>query len=180
MTLYNIKLISKQVWEYTLAELNHQMDSGANNDELPPMFHDRLHSALELMIDFFHADGQGLSTETLHSESFCMVEQRLQYHKMDTEGLIEIFYRQRLQEQLNITTSPYGSLAVRAYFNHDSLCVEVSNHNGIPMRSNRHVVVETLFARRELIELLVFIRSSSVAAKNFQTFIQTSWCYFDQ
>ena len=113
------------MWEYTLAELNHQMDGGASSEEIPAMFHERLHAALELMVDFFHADGQGLPTETLHSKTYCHVEQRLQYHRTDTESLIEIFYSHRLQEQLNINSSPYGNLAVRTYFNHDSLCVEV-------------------------------------------------------
>lgn len=108
-----------------MAELNLQMDSGANSEEMPALFHERLYSALELMVDFFHADGQGLATETLHSETYCHVEQRLQYHRTDTESLVEIFYSQRLQEQINTTASPYGTLAVRAYFNHDSLCVEV-------------------------------------------------------
>lgn len=115
-----------QVWEYTVTELSHQMDSGANSDEMPVNFHNRLHTALELMVDFFHAEGQGLSIENLHSETFCYAEQHLQYHRTDTESLIEIFYSQRLQEQLATTSSSYGSLAVRAYFNHDSLCVEVS------------------------------------------------------
>ena len=37
-----------------------------------------------------------------------------------------MFYMQRLQEQYSSQLpSPYGCLAVRAYFNHDSLCVEV-------------------------------------------------------
>lgn len=90
------------------------------------MFHERLHSALDLMIDFFHAEGQALAMEILHSASYYQVEQRLQYHRTDTETLTEMFYMQRLQEQTTITISPYGNLAVRAYFNHDSLCVEVS------------------------------------------------------
>lgn len=102
------------------------MDSGTSSDELPPMFHERLHAALELMVDFFHSEGNALSLESLHSAKYCQIEQRLQYHRTDTECLIEIFYNQRLQDQLNTTSSPYGSLAVRAYFNHDSLCVEVS------------------------------------------------------
>lgn len=101
------------------------MDGGASSEEMPAMFHDRLHSALELMVDFFHAEGQALSTDVLHSATYCQIEQRLQYHRTDTETLVEIFYGQRLQDQLNITSSPYGNLAVRAYFNHDSLCVEV-------------------------------------------------------
>ncbi|XP_064213370.1 BAI1-associated protein 3 isoform X2 [Tribolium castaneum] len=121
----NFERVLYDVWEYTLSELNHQMDGGTNTDEMPPMFHERLHAALELMVDFFHCEGNALSIESLHSSIFCQIEQRLQYHRTDTETLIEIFYNQRLQEQLNTTSSPYGSLAVRAYFNHDSLCVEV-------------------------------------------------------
>lgn len=115
------------MWEATLTELNQQMagGGGANNEEMPAIFHDRLHSALDMLVDFFHADGQGLSLDTLHSELYCHVEQHLQYHRTETEKLIEIFYNQRLQEQLSVTNSPYGTLAVRAYFNHDSLCVEV-------------------------------------------------------
>lgn len=101
------------------------MDGGAASEELPAMFHERLHCALELMVDFFHAEGHGLTTEQLHSASFAQIEQRLQYHRTDTEKLIETFYAQRLQEQSTIASSPYGNLAVRAYFNHDSLCVEV-------------------------------------------------------
>lgn len=104
------------------------MDGGGGNaDEMPVMFHDRLHSALDMMFEFFHADNQGLTHDMLRSELFCQVEQRLQYHRTDTEKLIEIFYAQRLQEQMNAVECPFGILAVRTYFNHDSLCVEVRN-----------------------------------------------------
>ncbi|XP_076272507.1 BAI1 associated protein 3 [Rhynchophorus ferrugineus] len=145
----NFQKVLCEVWEYTLAELNHQMDGGATSEDLPAMFHERLHSALELMIDFFHAEGQGLSTELLHSPTFCQIEQRLQYHRTDTEKLIEIFYGQRLHDQYNTTTSPYGSLAVRAYFNHDSLCVEVLHaRDVIPLDPNGYsdpfVIIELL------------------------------------
>lgn len=125
-----------KVWEYTLDELSHQMDGGTTNDEIPPMFHERLHSALELLVDFFHSEGQALSTDVLHSDAFCQIEQRLQYHRTDTESLIEIFYGQRLHEQMNISSSPYGNLAVRAYFNHDSLCVEVNKQTRFISGSN--------------------------------------------
>lgn len=121
---FNKLLIILQIWDYTLAELSRQIDN-PSTEEMSPMFHERLHAALDLMVEFFHADGLGLSMETLHSPNYHQVEQRLQYHRTDTETLIEMFYMQRLEEQLSITISPYGSLAVRAYFNHDSLCVEV-------------------------------------------------------
>lgn len=124
-------VINTQVWEATLNELNHQMDGGgagggANAEEMPAVFHDRLHSALDMMVDFFHSDGHGLPMDTLHCELYYHVEQRLQYHRTETEKLVEIFYTQRLQEQVTVGANPYGTLAVRAYFNHDSLCIEVN------------------------------------------------------
>lgn len=93
---------------------------------MPIVFHERLRAALNLMVEFFYADGQGLTMDILHSHNYSRIVQQLQYHQTDTETLIEMFYMTRLQEQLTITNSPYGNLAVRAYFNHDSLCVEAS------------------------------------------------------
>lgn len=65
------------------------------------------------------------------------VEQRLQYHKTDTEHLISLYYLQRLQDQLSTEITEYGVLSVRTYFNHDSLCVEVLNaRDVIPLDPN--------------------------------------------
>lgn len=62
---------------------------------------------------------------------------RLQYHKTDTEKLINYFYNERLNEQLMTETTEYGILTVRAYFHHDSLCVEVLNaRDVIPLDPN--------------------------------------------
>ncbi|CAG9835482.1 unnamed protein product [Diabrotica balteata] len=138
-----------QIWDFTLVEFNHQMESGVNSDELPAMFHERLHAALELIVEFFHADGQGISMDLIRSPFYQQVEEKLQYHRTDTETLIEMFYSQRLQEQITIQTSPYGSLAVRAYFNHDSLCVEVLHARDIiPLDPNGYsdpfVIIELL------------------------------------
>lgn len=113
------------IWCTVLQELSHQMDTGGDS-ERPKNFHDRLYEALHFLIEFFNAEGLGLSIETLHNDIYWRVDQRLQYHKKDTEKLIDLFYLQRLQEQMIVTSpGPYGVLAVRAYFNHDSLCVEI-------------------------------------------------------
>lgn len=156
LSTLNSALLSKNfnraltiIWLTVLNELSHQMDTGAENDK-PSNFHDRLYEALQLLIDFFNAEGLGLTMESLHCEAFWRVEQRLQYHKTDTEHLIDLFYMQRLQHQLQTTApGPYGSLAVRAYFNHDSLCVEVLHARDIiPLDPNGFsdpfVIVELL------------------------------------
>jgi BAI1-associated protein 3 len=114
------------IWLAVLSELSHQMDSAG---EKPTNFHDRLYEALRLLVDFIHAEGLGLTHEVIKNDDYWRVEQRLQYHKTDTDRLVDLFYIQRLQEQIQLqstmTSAPYGILAVRAYFNHDSLCVEV-------------------------------------------------------
>ncbi|XP_055620183.1 BAI1-associated protein 3 isoform X2 [Toxorhynchites rutilus septentrionalis] len=128
----NVTLLSQNfyrsmslIWNNVLAEFAKQMDAGGEGDK-PSNFHDRMYGALQLLGEFFNAEGLGLPPEILHSDSYWRVAQRLQYHKTDTDQLIDLFYLQRLQEQLN-TTGPtnLGTLSVKAYFNHDSLCVEV-------------------------------------------------------
>jgi len=76
------------------------------------------------------------------------VEQRLQYHKTDTEHLISLYYQQRLQEQLTTEVTEYGVLSVRAYFNHDSLCVEVLNaRDVIPLDPNGKCVASGILQK---------------------------------
>ncbi|XP_076763974.1 BAI1 associated protein 3 isoform X3 [Xylocopa sonorina] len=143
----NFNRVLQDIWEVVLAELSNQMDGNAGDK--PAMFYERLHEALDLLIKFFHEEEKGLSYEALHCQSFLNVEERLQYHKMDTTFLIDRFYRQRLQDQLNTVTSEYGVLTVRAYLNHDSLCVEVINaRDVIPLDPNGYsdpfVIIELL------------------------------------
>ncbi|XP_021695608.1 BAI1-associated protein 3 isoform X2 [Aedes aegypti] len=128
----NVTLLSQNfyramslIWNNVLAEFAKQMDAGGEGDK-PSNFHDRMYGALQLLGEFFNAEGLGLPPEILHSDLYWRVAQRLQYHKTDTEQLIDLFYMQRLQEQLNtVGPTSLGSLSVKAYFNHDSLCVEV-------------------------------------------------------
>ncbi|XP_034249414.1 BAI1-associated protein 3 [Thrips palmi] len=136
-----------EVWEVVLLELGHQMD-GSSGDKLPG-FYDRLHEALGLLLSFFHADTQGLNLEALRSGTYFKVDQRLQYHRTDTERLVDLYHQQRLLAQLGCESAEYGVLAVRAYFNHDSLCVEVlSARDVIPLDPNGFsdpfVIVELL------------------------------------
>lgn len=134
----NFHRILAIIWLMVLKELSDQMDQAG---EKPENFHDRLYEALQTLVDFFHAEDMGLHYDVIKSEDYWRVEQRLQFHKTDTERLIDLFYMHRLQEQIqlqNLNVTPqYGILSARAYFNHDSLCVEVLRaSNVIPLDPN--------------------------------------------
>lgn len=167
------------VWKTVLGEMTRQMETG-DDSEKPSNFHKRLYEALQLLVDFFHAEGQGLSLECLHSDDFWMVEQRLQFHKTDTNRLIDMFYMNRLREQLMANSpGPYGSLTVRAYFNHDSLCVEVLHARDIvPLDPNGFsdpfVIIELLPRRvfSHCMEQQTNVHKVSFIQKQFQ--IQTT------
>ncbi|XP_014609006.1 PREDICTED: BAI1-associated protein 3 isoform X2 [Polistes canadensis] len=131
----NFTRVLQDVWEVVLSELSNQMDGNAGDK--PSVFYERLHDALLLLTKFFHADEKGLPLGILHSRNYLNVDERLKYHTMDTNYLINRYYYQRLQDQMNTMTSEYGVLTVRAYLNHDSLCVEVINaRDVIPLDPN--------------------------------------------
>jgi BAI1-associated protein 3 len=126
------------IWMIVLKELSDQMDQAG---EKPANFHDRLYEALQTLVEFFHAENMGLSFDVIKNEDYWRVENRLQFHKTDTERLIDLFYIHRLQEQIQLqncnAAAQYGVLSVRAYLNHDSLCVEVLRaSNVIPLDPN--------------------------------------------
>ncbi|CAH2039629.1 unnamed protein product, partial [Iphiclides podalirius] len=98
----------------------------------------RLREALDLLAEFFHAEGKGLPMSDVHSVEWSRLEQRMQFHQAQTEELLEMWLADRIIEQSRTPLpSPYGSILVRVYFNHDSLCVEVlSARDVIPLDPN--------------------------------------------
>ncbi|XP_028039029.1 BAI1-associated protein 3 [Bombyx mandarina] len=123
-------------WSAVLKEVSTQADAGGA--ERPRVYHHRLREALDLLAEFFHAEGKGLPMTDVHNLEWGRVEQRMQYHQAPTEELLELWLADRLAEQARTPMpSPYGSILVRVYFNHDSLCVEVlSARDVIPLDPN--------------------------------------------
>ena len=105
-------------------------------------FYERLHDALELLVQFLHGNGKGAALEALRSPTYRRVEEKISLHKTGTEALIDLYYAGRLEQQqqqapASMDSAPYGVLSVRAYFHHDSLCVEIlSARDVIPLDPN--------------------------------------------
>lgn len=60
----NFHKVLNGVWEVTVYELGHQMDGGSGDTKMSG-FYERLYEALELLVEFFHAEGNGLPPEIL-------------------------------------------------------------------------------------------------------------------
>lgn len=190
------------VWTTVLKELASQMDADADAEKTKN-FYDRLREALVLLIEFFNAGGLGLAVDALKNEMHWNLNQRLEYHLQSTQTLIDMWYMRRLEEQLEATVpSPFGVLAVRVYFNHDSLCVEILHARDIIALdpngfSDPFVIIELLprriFAnsteqqtnihkvwRQFNSRLCCFVRFTDTAAQVFNLFLRffLFWNFF--
>uniref|UniRef100_A0A8D8TBQ9 BAI1-associated protein 3 n=1 Tax=Cacopsylla melanoneura TaxID=428564 RepID=A0A8D8TBQ9_9HEMI len=131
----NFERVLYSIWEYVLEEISLQTEG--NTVEKTYNFYERLYEALDNLVDFFYADGKGLPVDLLTGDLFQAIRIRLSYFKSDTEQLIILYYHDRLHEQLNVESTEYGVLNVRAYYHHDSLCIEILNaRDVIPLDPN--------------------------------------------
>ncbi|XP_046644762.1 BAI1-associated protein 3-like isoform X1 [Daphnia pulicaria] len=140
------------IWDVLLVELWAQAEVSSGDKFCK--FYDRLHSALQMLLNFLHAEGKGLSLEALKCPTYQRVEEKISLHKARTEQLIDLYHVGRLSQQQQLHGSgtieaPYGVLNIRVYFHHDSLSVEIlSARDVIPLDPNGlsdpFVIVELL------------------------------------
>ncbi|XP_047741537.1 BAI1-associated protein 3 [Hyalella azteca] len=154
----NLDRLLHLLWQAVLLALTHQITKDseiANNlralfsrslsqetseeetTEKQSAFFLRLYDALTLLKEFFHAGGRGLEAAVLECQEYAIVETQLRLHKTTTSALMERYYLERLLLQERAEGHQFGSLFVRVYFNHDSLCVEILQaRNVIPLDPN--------------------------------------------
>jgi len=146
----------RSIWLVVISELQAQADS--LSDDKSPAFYSRLGASLEILQRFFHAEGHGVPMDALKGDLFDATSRSLKLNGMSTEALVDAFHEERLRDQESQETQEFGSLAVRVYFHHDSLSVEILNaKNVIPLDTNGlsdpFVIIELL--PRQLFEACV-------------------------
>lgn len=133
----NFNRILDSIWVEVLKEFQDVM---ITEDMKQQIFYQRMFDALTLLVDFFYANNKGLSMDTMLSDrQFQDLREQLALHKEDTRDLIEQFYQEKLDEQEQTETSPYGTLNVRVFYKYDiqTLLVEViSAKDLIPLDAN--------------------------------------------
>ncbi|KAI6214820.1 Protein unc-13-like protein D [Aphelenchoides besseyi] len=110
------------------------------NPGLEPPFYMRLSEAWNVLVEFFHAGGKGISMEAFASmPSHRALVSQLTLNQLSTVKLIEQYYLDLLKTQSEVSECKYGILNVRAYYNSNSQTLNmdvIGAKQVIPLDSN--------------------------------------------
>jgi FtsZ-binding cell division protein ZapB len=87
---------------------------------------------LDLLVNFFNADNQGLSKELLSNmEQFKIVKKYCKLQTIETTKLIQMYYQELAAKQNSLKTSEHGSIFCRAFYHSkdSTLVVESKIYN---------------------------------------------------
>ncbi|XP_018419766.1 PREDICTED: BAI1-associated protein 3 [Nanorana parkeri] len=103
------------------------IDAVESNRGVSVEFYGRFYYTLEALVDFFHAEGQGLPLDTLRNGDYRFLEEELRLNKCSTSELIEKYYMDNMKEQRSAEHSKYGRISVKCYYetSEQKLYVEV-------------------------------------------------------
>ncbi|CAM9695887.1 unnamed protein product [Bubo scandiacus] len=131
----NFKSLLALLWHHTLAVL-----SAAAGQQVPStQCYKKLHCALKSLELCFYAEGCGLPLETLHTAAFLSLETHLALCSSTSRKLIQKYFSNRIQQQLDTSSEKYGAVTIKALYrpSEQKLRVEVLNAvNLIPLDSN--------------------------------------------
>ncbi|XP_066560989.1 protein unc-13 homolog D isoform X2 [Amia ocellicauda] len=102
-------------------------------------FFQRVHYTLQCLEQCFHADGNGLSLETLHTEEYKALKAHLALNSLSSQQLIEKFLEQKVWEQKSYSSEKYGAITLIGFYkkSDQQLHIEVLNAVSlIPLDSN--------------------------------------------
>ncbi|XP_070218524.1 BAI1-associated protein 3 isoform X1 [Bos mutus] len=91
----NLHRVLEALWELLLQAILQAL--GANRD-VSADFYGRFHFTLEALVNFFHAEGQGLPLESLRDGSYKRLEEELRLHQCSTRECIEQYYLDKLKQ----------------------------------------------------------------------------------
>ncbi|XP_004627967.1 BAI1-associated protein 3 [Octodon degus] len=119
----NLGRVLEALWELLLQAI---LQALGGNGDVSADFYGRFHFTLEALVNFFHAEGQGLPLETLKDGSYKRLEEELRLHKCSTRECIEQFYLDKLKQK-SLEQNRFGRLNVRCYYEaaEQRLAVEV-------------------------------------------------------
>ncbi|CAF0837246.1 unnamed protein product [Brachionus calyciflorus] len=133
----NFSMLLKIQWIKLLDEI----ESNLTKDNTRSLvFFSKMHECLDIITDFFTYDNQGVQLDFLCSiEKFKQLKRYLNYSRMDTQNLIQLYYQEMIEIQNSLRFGDYGKLICRACYHckEQILAVEILKcKNILPMDQN--------------------------------------------
>ncbi|XP_012661228.1 BAI1-associated protein 3 isoform X1 [Otolemur garnettii] len=108
----NLNRVLEALWELLLQAI---LQALGTNHDVSADFYGRFHFTLQALVSFFHAEGQGLTLESLRDGSYKRLEEELRLHRCSARECIEQFYLDKLKQR-PLEQKRFGRLSVRCHY----------------------------------------------------------------
>ncbi|XP_035252794.1 BAI1-associated protein 3 [Anguilla anguilla] len=109
----NLARVLHSLWEQVLRMI---FDTVTENRGVQMEFYGRFHYTMEALVEFFHADGEGLALEDLRSGDYKALEDELRLNKCSSNELIEQYFLEKIAQQRILKHSRFGRISVKCYY----------------------------------------------------------------
>ncbi|XP_036408738.1 BAI1-associated protein 3, partial [Megalops cyprinoides] len=109
----NLARVLHNLWQLLLRMI---FDTVTENRGVQMEFYGRFHYTMEALVEFFHAEGEGLALEDLRSADYKALEEELRLNKCSSNELIEQYFLEKIAQQRILKHSRFGRISVKCYY----------------------------------------------------------------
>ncbi|XP_048846937.1 BAI1-associated protein 3 [Brienomyrus brachyistius] len=109
----NLSRVLQSLWALLLRMI---FDTVAENRGVQMEFYGRFHYTVEALVEFFHAEGEGVPLEDLRNSDFKALEEELRLNKFSSNELIEQYFLEKISQQKTLKHSKFGRISVKFYY----------------------------------------------------------------
>nr|XP_015215507.1 PREDICTED: BAI1-associated protein 3 isoform X1 [Lepisosteus oculatus] len=109
----NLSRVLQGLWQLLLRLI---FDTVAENRGVSVEFYGRFHYTVEVLVEFFHAEGEGLALDNLRNEQYKALEEELRLNKCSSSELIEQYFLEKIAHQRMLKHSKFGRISVKCYY----------------------------------------------------------------
>ncbi|KAM6957675.1 BAI1-associated protein 3 [Aplochiton taeniatus] len=109
----NLARVLQSMWELLLRMI---LDTLAENRGVQVEFFNRFQYTAEVLVQFFHAEGEGLSLEDMKSGDYKVLDEELKLNKCSSFELIEQYFLEKISQQKTLKHTRFGRISVKCYY----------------------------------------------------------------
>ncbi|CAL8303197.1 unnamed protein product [Merluccius merluccius] len=92
------------------------LDTVAENRGVQVEFYNRFQYTVETLLQFFHAEGNGLTIEDMKNSDYKVLEEELKMNKCSSFELIEQYFLEKISQQRTLKHTRFGRISVKCYY----------------------------------------------------------------